>query len=212
MAMSIRDMADKYGGSDYNSYFSLKDDKDTATVRFMFAGDEEGEPGFLAVPIHEVQIGEYKRKVACTKTPDCPLCRAKMRPVFKLYMQLLDYRDSKDGELKTWERGQSFVSTIFSYIDRFYPMYERTFEIVRNGKKGDPKTTYSIFSNDKDGLFNSIEDLPELEKTVSSEGKVLDLTISEMNQVLNGTFSLQKTDVEPDFKPVSRQTKRDNPF
>ena len=67
--------AEHYGGQGGGGYFSLKNDKDVAQVRFLYdsADDIEG------YAVHEVKIGDKKRYVNCLReygepVSACPLC------------------------------------------------------------------------------------------------------------------------------------------
>ena len=70
--------ADNYGGSGGGSFFSLKDDKDTAQVRFMYNSLED----VVGYAVHEIEVGGKKRYINCLReynqpVDDCPLCAAK---------------------------------------------------------------------------------------------------------------------------------------
>jgi hypothetical protein len=138
-------------GSGSNSgYFSLKDDKDTARVRFLYEKAEEVE-GYT---VHKVQVGERERYVNCLveeggSPADCPFCKAKFPKFAKLFIPL--YNEDAD-QLQIWERGQKFYGTISGLCARYPNLVSRTFDIERNGKKGEQTTTYSVYPvGDADG-------------------------------------------------------------
>ena len=67
--------ADNYGNNGGSSFFSLKNDKDTASVRFMYNGLEDVE-GYA---VHKVEIEGKTRYVNCIREYNeprskCPLC------------------------------------------------------------------------------------------------------------------------------------------
>lgn len=140
------------GGSSKGSYFSLKEDKDVARVRFLYSGAEDIE-GFS---VHKVSVGDRERYVNCLADPekgttpaDCPFCQAKLPKFAKLFVPL--YNEDAD-QIQTWERGQKFYGQISGLCARYDNIVSRTFEIERNGKKGETSTTYSIFPvGDADG-------------------------------------------------------------
>lgn len=136
--------------SSSGSYFSLKDDKDTARVRFLYEGANDVE----GYSVHRVAVGERERYVNCLvedggSIADCPFCQAKYPKFAKLFIPL--YNEDTD-QLQTWERGQKFYGTISGLCARYPNLVSRTFDIERNGKKGEQTTTYSVYPvGDADG-------------------------------------------------------------
>ena len=83
--------ADNYGGQGGGGFFSLKNDKDVATVRFMYNAIEDVE-GFA---VHEIEVDGRKRYVNCLRdynqpVDDCPLCAAKQRVIAKVFVYVYD--------------------------------------------------------------------------------------------------------------------------
>lgn len=185
--MSLKDAAEKFGGGN-NDFFSLKDDGDTSTVRFMY----EGEDDLDWYVVHPVDINEKKRWVLCTQEADCPLCKAGNKPILKMFLQLLD---DEDGKVKTWERGKTFVPIIISLINRYEPLHKRQFEVERHGKKGDPKTTYQLYALDPDG--KELSDLPEKQELVGENGFILDKSLEDMQAMADGTFEYEPVENPP---------------
>lgn len=137
--------ADKYGGQGGSGYFSLKDDRDTAVVRFLYNSPDDVE-GYA---VHEVEIDGRKRYVNCLREynqpiDDCPFCKARMYQTAKLFIPLYN-EDAK--KVQVWERGKKFFGKLSSVLSRCDadPICSQTFEIERNGKKGDTQTTYEIY-------------------------------------------------------------------
>lgn len=167
-------------------YFSLANDKDTSTVRFLYDSVEELD----WYVVHEVQINGKKRWLKCTEDSDCPQCRAAQRPKLKLFLQLED--DRSPGELKIWERGQNFIAKIVGLIERYGTLLDRKIEVERDGKAGDKKTKYHLYPLDAEEDFD-VEDITiEKLQLVGENGFILEKSIEDMEKILNGTFLYQK--------------------
>ena len=179
---SVND-AENYGGNGGSNFFSLKNDKDVATVRFMYNTIEDVE-GYA---VHEVEVEGKKRYVNCLRSYNepvdkCPLCAARYKVLAKLFVMLYDV-DAE--EVKVWDRGKTFFSKLSSLCARYNPLVSTPFEIERNGKKGDTKTTYETYALDTDET--KLEDLPEIPKLLGT--LILDKTAEELNYFLdNGVF------------------------
>lgn len=179
---SVND-AENYGGNGGSNFFSLKNDKDVATVRFMYNTIEDVE-GYA---VHEVEVDGKKRYVNCLRSYNepvdkCPLCAARYKVLAKLFVMLYDV-DAE--EVKVWDRGKTFFSKLSSLCARYNPLVSTPFEIERNGKKGDTKTTYETYALDTDET--KLEDLPEIPELLGT--LILDKTAEELNYFLdNGVF------------------------
>lgn len=174
MARFNADTADKYGGQGGAGYFSLKNDKDTAQVRFMYNGIEDVE-GYA---VHTVEIDDKKRYVNCLReynepVDKCPFCKAKMPTSAKLFIPIYNV---DEGKMQFWERGKKFVSKISSICARYPHVVSHIFEIERNGKKGDTSTTYEIYEVSQDET--TLEDLPEVNSPLGTV--VLDKSADDM--------------------------------
>ena len=176
---------ENYGGSGGAGYFSLKNDKDTAQVRFMYNNIDDVE-GYA---VHQVEVDDKKRYVNCLReynqpVSDCPFCEAKNFQLAKLFVPLYDI---KDDRVKIWERGKKFFSKIGSICARYSnpTVVSHIFEIERNGKPGDQTTSYEIYETDQDNT--TMEDLPEKPELLGS--LILDKSKEEMQYYLdNGKF------------------------
>lgn len=184
MAKFNMETADKYGGSGAgSSFFSLKNDKDTAVVRFMYDTLEDIE-GYA---VHEEMVDGKKRYVNCLRNYNdpidkCPLCAAKHRVLAKLFLYVFDV-DAQ--EIKLWDRGKTFYSKMSSLCARYNPLVSTPFEIERNGKKGDTSTTYETYAMDTDDV--TLADLPEKPDLLGT--LILDKTAEELQAFLDtGTF------------------------
>lgn len=197
MAVFDATQADNYGSAGGAGFFSLKNDKDTALVRFMYNDydDIEGHS------VHEIMVGDKRRYVNCLRAYDepiseCPLCADNRRTIVKLFLLLYDV---DDGEVKIWDRGRTFFAKMSSLSDRYNPLVATEFEIERNGKKGDTKTTYEIYAATTDDT--TLEDLPEPPQVLG--GLVLDKTYDELMFYLNNGYFEEETDVPEARNPRS---------
>lgn len=174
--------ADKYGGQGGGGYFSLKNDKDIAQVRFLYNSIEDVE-GYA---VHEVEIDGKKRYVNCLRdygdpVDKCPFCQAKMFTQVKYFVPL--YNISED-RIQTWERGKKFGQKLSSICARYPHLVSHTFEIERNGQAGDQQTTYEIYEvgNDENVRLEDF-DVPEV-----LGSHVMDKTADDMTCYLNAGY------------------------
>ena len=141
-------------GGGKGSYFSLKNDKDVARVRFLYesASDIEG------YTVHRVKVGDRERYVNCIADEgECPFCQARLPKFMKIFVPL--YNEDA-GQLQTWERGKQFYGKLAGLCSRYSNLVARTFDIERNGKPKDTQTTYEIYPiGDADGT--TIDDILE---------------------------------------------------
>lgn len=161
------------GGS--NEFFTLKDDKDTAVVRFLY----ESEDDLDIYAVHEVNVGGKKRYAECSQKSDCPLCASGNRPKARMFLQLIDGRDNK---MKTWERGQRMIPIILGLFNKYGSLVNREYEIERHGKAGDTGTVYQLYALDKDNA--TLEDFDEKQDLL--DGFIFTWTHEDMNRYLNG--------------------------
>ena len=201
---SINDV-EHYGGKGGAGYFSLKNDRDTARVRFMYNNIDDVE-GYA---VHEVMVGDKKRYVSCLRSYDepldkCPFCRERKPQTVKLFVPLYNIDQDK---VQVWERGKKFFQKMSSICSRYDNLVSHTFDIERNGKAGSQTTTYEIYPVGEDNT--TLEDLPEL--PVILGGLVLDKSADDMEYYLeNGSFPpedgdepVRRRDSEP---PIARRT------
>lgn len=175
--------AENYGGSGSSSFFSLKNDKDIARVRFMYNTMDDIE----GLAVHEVTVGDKKRYVNCLRAYDeprskCPFCEANNMQKAKFYIPL--YNLDTD-EVQIWERGRNFAQKLSSICARYSsadkPLVSHIFEIERNGKPRDTSTTYEIYEVGCDDT--RLEDLPEAPQVLGTI--VLDKDADEMLHFLD---------------------------
>jgi len=181
-ALKVDDKLNSQGGG----FFSLKDDGDTAEVRFLYEDDNDVDYAF----VHKTEVNDKQRYVECLGE-ECVLCDTEGKPQLKLFLQLL-----QDGEVKLWERGKTFIPQYISLAERYSPLYDYEFEIERQGKKGSPQTKYQIFKlDDSDKLDPEVLEQKQQIKD-GKNGFVLQLNASEMEDLVNGEFELKKEDKE----------------
>lgn len=198
--------SENYGGSGTGGgFFSLKNDKDVATVRFLYDSADDIE-GFA---VHEVMIGDKKRYVNCLREynqpiDDCPFCRERMKVLAKLFIPI--YNEDED-KTQVWERGKKFFATISGVCSRYdkKPIVSQTFEIERNGKPKDTSTTYGIYRTDEEADDKTLEDF-EMPKILG--GVVLDKSYDDMEYFLD-TKSFPPEDDESEETPRRRTSRRD---
>lgn len=204
------DDIDKYGGQGGAGFFSLKDDKDTAQVRFMYNGIEDVE----AFAVHELPPADKdsKKKIYVNCLRDyrqpldvCPFCRERKPQTVKLMVPLYNVDVDK---VQLWERGKKFVNKLTSVCSRYSsadtPLCANIFEIERNGKKGEQTTTYEIYPVDKDNTV--LDDLPEVPNPLG--GAILDKSADDMEFYLENGYFPPDGD-EADEAPVRRRDNRE---
>lgn len=181
MARFSFEEADNYGAQK-NNYFSLKDDGDTAKIRFLLndINDLQG------VSVHEVEVDGKRIDVECIRAynepvDNCPLCADGYKTSAKLFIPVYDISSK---ESKIWTRGKTYFNKISSLCSRYTPLVVTPFEVERCGKKGDTNTTYETYPMQSDNA--KIVDFPE----INPEGICFQTkTYEELNYYLaNGTF------------------------
>ena len=198
MARFRADEAEHYGGSGGAGYFSLKNDKDVATVRFMYNGVED----VTGYAVHQVEIDGKKRYVNCLREYNqpkdtCPFCRENMFTSAKLFIPIYNVDQNRT---QIWERGKKFIAKLSSLCARYPHIVSHTFEIERNGQKGDTNTTYEIYPVGEDDT--TLEDLPEQNDVLGT--MVLDKSADDMEFFLeNGYFP-----PDGDEAPVRRRSSK----
>ena len=166
--------ADNYGSNGGGGYFSLKNDKDVANVRFLYDSVEDVQ-GFA---VHEVDVNGKKRAVNCLRDygqpiETCPFCQSGKPVRVKYYIPLYE---TKSGKTVIWERGKKFGAKLSSLCARFPHLVSHTFDIERNGKAGDEQTTYEIYHT---GETPDVK-LDDFESPTILGGLVLNKSVEDM--------------------------------
>ena len=182
MAEFSMNEADNYGGNGGGSFFTLKDDKDKARVRFLYRGVEDVK-GYAC---HKVAVGDKDRYVYCLRAYNgpldkCPFCAAQLKVTPRLFLSL--YNEDA-GEVQVWERSKSYFQRLASLSSRYNPLHDEIIEIERSGKKGDMHTTYEFYP-----IENEPVNLDDFEITNPLGTIILDKTAEDMNVYLDtGAF------------------------
>lgn len=196
-------------------FFSLKNDKDEAIVRFAF--DSLDELQFVAV--HNVVVNGKYRKASCLRTnlktdpvEKCPLCASgnplQKRVFVKLIQYNLDERDENGRPTytaKVWERSANFKNTLLSYINNYAPLSDAIFKIVRNGVAGDTKTTYDILPC-MPAVYNPelyAKDFSAFDNYNVIGTIVIDEDANGLTQILNGTWQPKQRSNQETVQTVS---------
>ena len=213
--------SDNYGTGKSN-YFSLKDDKDTAVIRFLYndINDVEG------VACHSVEVDGKRMDVECLRAYNeplskCPLCEAGYKVDAQLFIPVYD---ENAKESKIWTRGKTFFSKLSSLCSRYNPLVSTPFEVERNGKKGDTNTTYEVYPLTADNA--RIEDFPEIKAddvafqcktfdeltTYLQTGNFGDNKVLERNNVRNNMPQRQSAPAQREMPatPVRRRPQYNN--
>ena len=170
--------ADNYGGQGGGGFFSLKNDKEVAHVRFLYSGIDD----VMGYSVHEIELNGKKRYVNCLReygdpVDTCPFCREGKFNQVKYFVPI--YNMDTDS-LQTWERGKKFGSKLTSMCSRYPNTVAHTFEIERNGKAGDTQTTYEIYeTGETEGVSLEDFEIPNPLGTI-----ILDKTAEEMETFL----------------------------
>lgn len=192
---------ENYGGQGGGGFFTIKEDKGVKQVRFMYNSFEDVQ-GYA---VHEVELDGKRRYVSCLRNYNdpidkCPFCAAHKPQFAKAFIPVYDV---EEGKVKWWERGKSFFSKISSICARYAEkdnLVQSIFEIERNGKPGDMKTSYEIYFVEKDDT--QLEDLDPVSEVIGT--LVLDKSADEMK------YYLEKGDFpQEDEQPVRRRTEEE---
>jgi len=183
MARFTMDESEHYGSSGGAGFFSLKNDKDVAKVRFLYDSVED----VVGYAVHEIEVDGKKRYINCIRTYNepvskCPFCAANRKQLAKMFIPVYNIDQDK---VQIWERGKKFYGQIQSICKRYAstdPLCSHIFEIERSGKAGDTSTTYAIYEVGKDNT--TLADLPEVPEIL--DGFVINKSAEEMENILNG--------------------------
>ena len=197
------DDIDNYGGQGGAGFFRLKKDKEVAQVRFLYNGIEDVE----AYAVHKVDTpdSKYGRYVNCLRSYDepkdnCPFCREGVPQQVRLFIPLYNIDEDK---IQIWDRGKTFAHKMTSLCSRYPNLVSHVFEIERNGKEIDKKTTYETYEVDKDDT--TLEDLDVQIQDILG-GAVLDKTAEDMEYYLEAKEF--PPDEDEDEEPVRRRPSR----
>lgn len=188
------DDVDKYANNSDTEFLKLENDGDCATVQLLVHDMDDVD----IYNCHEVQVGTYDngnpktRPVSCLREYDdpldvCPFCQAGLKTKVIMMLAMVD---QSDGKIKIWNRGKTFIPKIKNLVNRWGDMTERPLDIIRNGKKGDMKTTYDIQLSPEEPM-----DISEYEKPQFLGGYIMEKKPQEMQTYID-TGSFPNTDID----------------
>ena len=199
---------EKYGGQGGGGFFGIANDGDIKQVRFMYETTDD----IIGMSVHRVEVNGKERYVNCLRAyndpmDNCPFCRERMTPQARLFIPVYNI---EEDVAQIWDRGKTMFQSLMSQCKRCsnekHHIVNTIFEIERNGKPKDPKTTYGLFPVDKDET--ELADLPDAPKILG--GFVLDKTAEEMDYYLeNKEFPPTEDEEQSDEPPVRRRESRD---
>jgi len=205
MARFSADQADNYGGQGGGGFFSIQNDKQVKQVRFMYDKVEDIE----GMSVHKVELNGKDRYVNCLREYNdpidtCPFCREKKPVQARLFIPV--YNLDEDA-VQIWDRGKTMFQKMTSLCSRYATknnLVNNIFEVERNGKPKDQKTTYEIYQIDKDDT--EIADLGELPKILGS--LVMDKSAEDMEYYLEeGEFPPTDDDSDNDSGVRRRESR-----
>ena len=207
MATFRSNEVDHYGGQGGTGYFSLKNDGECKKVRFLY-NDADDVQGFA---VHQVEIDGKKRYVDCLRNYDdpidkCPFCKAKMFQMAKVFIPIYNETEQK---VQVWERGKQFLTKLGSVCARYdkNPIVSQIFEIERNGKPNDTKTTYEIYRTDDPADDTRLDDF-EMPNILG--GLVLSKTADEMDFFLQAGYFENTGNERPQRRTSERERVSDD--
>lgn len=205
------DDVDKYGGSD-SEFLKLENNGDMVTAQLMVKDMEDVD----IYVCHEVAVGKWDngndktRFVNCLREYDdpmdvCPLCAAGLKTKVVMMLAMVD---QADGKIKIWNRGKTFIPKIKNFVNRWGDMTEKPVDIIRNGKKGDKKTTYDIQISPAEPI-----DISQYEKPEFLGGYIMDKDADEMQEYLDtGSFPDSDDNSESQEQEVSQRRRNTEPL
>lgn len=135
-------------------YFSLKNDGDSAVVRFAYSSIND----ISVETVHKLVVDGRWRSISCIKgaydpIDNCPLCREGYDLKKRVFVKLIEYVPTQDGkisvEAKIWDRPaegkNDFVKKLINMLNSCGgDLTNYLFTITRSGDSGSTDTTYDI--------------------------------------------------------------------
>lgn len=185
-------------------YFSLKNNKDEAVVRFMHSSPADFDINL----VHRMNVDGRTRNVNCIRELNqsaeaCPACAAGIPLKKTIYIHLLEYVKQEDGSFKAvpkfWERSSAYITTMANLCNEYGDLSEYLFKIKRNGEAGSVDTTYDIMFASPAIYRNDIYTKdPEAFKDITALGKaIVNKSFNELDRLVNpATASAEPERVE----------------
>ena len=164
--VNMNDLDNYNSGSNGGNFFQLKNDKETARVRFMLDDIEDLNDFIYVTHTAETKDSQYGVDVNCLREYDepvdnCPFCAAGMKTNTKIFVPIWNEDEEK---VQIWSRGKTIISKLQGLMKRYEDFPSHIFEIERNGKPKSTKTTYEIYEKDEDDTtLDDLDELPEIE-------------------------------------------------
>ena len=190
-------------------YFTLRQDKDQAIVRFMIDSPDD----FDIVAGHRMPINGFNRMVNCVRdvhdpVENCPLCAAGKKLEYRIYIHLIEYTRDEEGRIvstpKVWERSTAYINTLTNLLNEYGPLSDNVFKITRNGAAGTTGTTYDITycrpEIYKPELYVKNESLFNGYKAVGNA--VLDYDVDKLNELVSGAATTETAPTRKEEQPV----------
>lgn len=203
MAKITTEQARKITSSNSNGYFSLKNDGDSAKVKFMY--DKVSDIETYAV--HEVQVNGFTRHVDCLKDAEgngvCPFCEKGVKLTARTFFKL--YNVDKDA-VEIWDCGIKRAPVIENMLSMSQApkLVNGCYEIVRHGKAKATDTTYELKWKGNDDI--TLEELPNPPEIYSKY--VLKKTAEDMEYYITHNEFPKPTNSSNNDQPNDQVKKR----
>lgn len=188
------------GSSNRVEFFNLRNDGDSAIVRFAISSKSD----IIAGTVHTTTINGKQRKVSCLRTlnepiSNCPMCANSIPLQSRVFVKLVEYVRDDSGKLtpvgKVWERSISMGKILSSYIDDYGDLRDYLFKITRHGMSGDTNTTYDIKPMLNRDVYNDtlyVKDFSSVDSYNPIGTVVINTDRNGMLDILNGVWNSPK--------------------
>lgn len=184
------------------NFFQLKDDGDSALVRFLF--DKEDDVDNFIRSVHVLEKDNRSTDVDCIRTPedpveDCPFCKERIRLQVRFYIPLWDEDKQK---VVWWTRSRGFIEKVIKQIREVdtESIAGTPFKIVRSGKAGSFDTSYEFIQQAKKADDKFVEDFVNPDELDPKDAGLIELDEKGMNYYLD-------TGKLPETKSKKEETK-----
>lgn len=197
MAKITTEQARKLTNNTSNGFFNLKNDGDSANVRFMY--DKVSDIETFAV--HDVKIDGRTKHIDCLNDAEgngnCPFCEKGFRRTARTFFKL--YNIDKNA-VEIWDCGIKRAPAIENMLamSQAKQLVNGCYEIIRHGEANSTDTTYELRWKGNDDV--TLADLPEIPDLYGKY--VLKKTPEEMEYyITNNKFQETAKDNKNSIKP-----------
>lgn len=197
---------ENYQNNNGTDWLRLQNDGDNTLVQFLFKDLDDLD----VFSVHEVMVtgndgNSVRRYVDCKREYNdplnvCPLCESGNQPKPLIILSLYDHKDNK---VKIWQRGKTFIKTLEAFLTQYPDLTKVVFRLVRNGAKGDQKTTYTLIPATDITPIN----IEEVDRPNLLGGFILDKSADEISTFLE-TGKFPVTNDSNGEAQVTRRTSR----